>query len=66
MGHQAGFTADPGTLRRTAFLLVFIAQSILAVIGLIVSGQIRFRKIDGWNKIIDVVKAENEELKKAS
>lgn len=41
-------------------------SAVLLLFGLLVSGQIRFRKIDGWNKIVDVVKAENEELKKAS
>ncbi len=41
-------------------------SAILLLFGLIVSGQIRFRKIDGWEKIVEVVKADNEQQRKAS
>lgn len=41
-------------------------SAVLLLFGLIVSGQIRFRKIDGWEKIVEVVMADSEQQKKAS
>jgi transposase-like protein len=41
-------------------------SAVLLLFGLIASGQLRFKKIVGAQKIVDVVKAENESLKQAS
>jgi hypothetical protein len=34
---------------------------MLILFGLILSGQIRFRKIDGWDKIIEVYQPRSED-----
>ena len=39
-------------------------SAILILYGLLLSGQIRFRKIDGWHTIVKVVADGKEELKK--
>lgn len=39
-------------------------SAILLLYGLLLSGQIRFRKIDGWRTIVQVVADSKEELKK--
>lgn len=39
-------------------------SAILILYGLLLSGQIRFRRIDGWQTIVQVVSDSNEELKK--
>jgi len=41
-------------------------SAVLLLFGLLASGQLRFKKITGWQKIAEVVKRENEKLKKAS
>lgn len=41
-------------------------SAVLLLFGLIASGQLRFKKITGWQRIVEVVKAESDELKKAS
>jgi transposase-like protein len=39
-------------------------SAILVLYGLLLSGQIRFRRIDGWRTIVEVVADSKEELKK--
>ena len=39
-------------------------SAILILYGLLLSGQIRFRKIDGWQTLVQVVADSKEELKK--
>lgn len=41
-------------------------SAILLLYGLLLSGQIRFRRINGWQKIVDVVDSRKEEQRKAS
>ena len=41
-------------------------SAILLLYGLLLSGQIRFRKINGWQKIIEVLENRKEEKRKAS
>ena len=41
-------------------------SAIILLFGLILSGQIRFRKINGYDKIVEVIRKHEKELKKAS
>ena len=50
--------------RNSASSLPNEEAAILLLFGLIASGQIRFRKIDGWEKIVEVV--HNEALTKVA
>ena len=39
---------------------------MLILFGLILSEQIRFRKIDGWKKIVEIYRAKKEDLQKCA
>jgi len=39
---------------------------MLILFGLILSEQIRFRKIDGWQEIVEVCTSKHEEFKKCA
>jgi len=59
-------TRTKGSRVKTQGSLPSEESAILLLFGLIVSQQIRFRKIDGWEKIVEVVKADGEQQRRAS
>ena len=41
-------------------------SAMLILFGLIISEQIRFRKIDGWKKIVEIYRSKKEDLQKCA